>query len=66
MGIAHNFGPGELVDYVLSDFPREELEEVKLMKTKTTDAIHHIFKAGIARAVSEINSGKLWAKEEEK
>lgn len=65
MGIDHKFGPGELVDYVLSDFPPEELEEVQAMKQKAIDALHHIFKAGIARAVSEINAGKLWEKKEE-
>jgi PTH1 family peptidyl-tRNA hydrolase len=66
MGIAHNFGPGELVDYVLSDFPPEELEEVKQMKQKAIDSINHIFKAGITRAASDINSGRLWEKKEEK
>ena len=66
MGIDHNFGQGELVDYVLSDFLPEEIEEVNTMRQKAIDAINHILKSGITRALSDINSGRLWAPKEEK
>jgi PTH1 family peptidyl-tRNA hydrolase len=60
LGIGKNFGAGELVDYVLSDFLNEELPIVETMKDKAIDALLHLIKVGFARATSDINSEKLW------
>ncbi|MGB9701363.1 MAG: aminoacyl-tRNA hydrolase [Candidatus Kapaibacteriota bacterium] len=60
LGIGKNFGPGELVDYVLSDFNNEEFEAVEVMQSKAIDAINHLVTKGYSRAASDINSGKLW------
>ncbi len=59
-GIGKNFGKGELVDYVLSDFKEDELNERDLMIKKAVDAIEAFIRLGPARAMSLINSGKLW------
>jgi peptidyl-tRNA hydrolase, PTH1 family len=65
-GIGKGFEPGEMVDYVLSNFLLEEEENKEKMLEKAVDSIVHIIKAGKGRAISEINSGKIWAPKEEK
>ncbi len=60
-GIAKDFGPGELVDYVLSPFPDSDLDNLKLMIEKSVFTIEHIAKAGINRAMNDINSDRFWA-----
>jgi len=58
-GISRNFGPGELIDYVLSDFPEEEMPIVNGMQEKAERAIAYLIEQGFARASSDINSGKI-------
>ena len=60
-GIGNKFSPGNLVNYVLSDFDADEIEERDNMIQKAVDSLTHLIKTGnINRAMSEINSGKLW------
>ena len=55
-GIAKNFGPGELVRYVLNPFEYEEIPLRDAMIMRGAQAIEHVCKAGMARAASIINS----------
>lgn len=55
-GIGHEFGPGELVDYVLSPFPPEQEVLVEQMIADAVHALERIARIGIARATSEINA----------
>lgn len=66
MGIGKNFGQGELVDYVLSEFNSEEAEELKIAINKGVDALECVIKSGFQRAMSQINSEALWRPKEEK
>ncbi len=60
-GISKNFGPGGLVNYVLSNFKPEEKSELDLMINHAVISIEHLISSGNPnRAMSEINSGKLW------
>ncbi len=60
-GIAKNFGPGGLVDYVLSDFKPEEIEKRDIMIKKAVMAIEHLIALdNPTRAMSEINSGRIF------
>lgn len=63
LGIDKKFGPGELVDYVLNNFTEEEKIEVDNMLSNALKSVEHIIKAGFQRAMSEINSGKLFNEE---
>lgn len=65
LGIDKNFDFGGLVDYVLSDFTEKELVLVDIMLGHAVDAIEYIVKVGLQRAMSDINSEKLWVTEEE-
>jgi PTH1 family peptidyl-tRNA hydrolase len=58
-GISRNFGPGKLIDYVLSDFPEAEMPLVNEMKDKAEHAINYLIEWGFARASLDINSGKI-------
>jgi PTH1 family peptidyl-tRNA hydrolase len=60
LGIDKKFGPGELVDYVLSNFNDNEINEVDLMLENGLIAVEHLIKAGFERAMSDINSGNLF------
>jgi PTH1 family peptidyl-tRNA hydrolase len=62
-GIDKKFGAGELVDYVLSDFSPEENPAKNLMIQHAIESIEAIVTLGKARAMSEINSEKLWQSE---
>jgi PTH1 family peptidyl-tRNA hydrolase len=55
-GIDRNFGPGQLVDYVLSPFGADEREKRDAMILRGAEAIEHVMSAGIQRAPSAINS----------
>lgn len=59
-GIDRNFEDGKLVNYVLSPFNDDELEKRDSMVRKAVDAIEYIIRKGKSRAMSDINSGKLW------
>jgi len=59
-GIGKNFGPGELIDYVLSDFSPEEIDIKNAMIKTAIEAIEAIIKFGSSKAFSLINSGDLW------
>lgn len=64
-GIGKDFPSGGMVDYVLSDFPETQQTDVMDMIDKAIDSIEHIIKVGFSRAMSDINSERLW-KEEKK
>jgi peptidyl-tRNA hydrolase, PTH1 family len=57
-GIAKNFGPGELVEYVLSNFNPNEVELCNEMIQRSVSAIEQVMHAGTSRAISTINSGE--------
>ncbi|MCX6154726.1 MAG: aminoacyl-tRNA hydrolase [Candidatus Kapabacteria bacterium] len=59
-GIGKNFEPGAMVDYVLSNFAENEITQVDKMIKHSIDAIEHFLRYNPARAISEINSEKLW------
>lgn len=60
-GISKNFGPGGLVDYVLSNFKEEESADLKVMIDHSVRTIEHLILCNNSnRAMSEINSGRLW------
>ncbi len=59
-GIGHNFSSGELIDYVLSDFNKDEEKEVDFMIEKVIKAIEYFVMFESGRAMSEINSGNLF------
>ncbi len=55
LGIGRDFGPGELVDYVLSPFPPSQTEIVHQMLINAVDAIERIVLLGPEKAQHEIN-----------
>ncbi len=59
-GIDRDFGPGELVDYVLSPFSHEQEDGVSTMIEQSVQAIHHLLRTPFATACSDINSGQLF------
>jgi peptidyl-tRNA hydrolase len=60
MGISKNFGPGELVDYVLSEFTDEEWSgELTKSILKSVKALHNIAEHGTLKSMSDINADKL-------
>lgn len=60
LGIDKKFGQGELVEYVLSNFSESEFVEVDKMLVESVLAIEHLIKVGFDRAMSEINSRKIF------
>ena len=54
-GIGRDFGPGELVDYVLSPFPASESEALASMIDKAVKAVEQMARVGTDRAMQEIN-----------
>ncbi len=66
-GIGKDFGPGGMVEYVLSEFKESESEDLTLMINKACDAIEFIMKNNnIGRSMSAINSETIWKPKEEK
>jgi PTH1 family peptidyl-tRNA hydrolase len=63
-GIDRKFGPGELVDYVLSPFGKDEIENLEIMINNAVTSLDYLIRNPLSRAVSFINSGKLWKNEE--
>ncbi|MCX7909057.1 MAG: aminoacyl-tRNA hydrolase [Ignavibacteria bacterium] len=59
-GIGRNFGKNELVDYVLSPFEPEEIPIRDAMINRAIDAIEYLLIKGKSRAMSDVNSEKLW------
>lgn len=59
-GIGKNFPQGGMVDYVLSDFLEQEIEEKNLMVNKAVDSIEYFIQYGKTKAMTYINSEKLW------
>ncbi len=55
-GIGRDFGPGELVSYVLAPFPPAQEPLVEQMIADATSALELIARIGIARASSQINA----------
>jgi PTH1 family peptidyl-tRNA hydrolase len=56
-GIDKNFRPGEMVDYVLSDFKNIELPKLEIMLKETCKSLLNIINSeNTKRAISEINS----------
>ncbi len=64
-GIGKNFPPGGMVDYVLNKFDENEIFERNVMIKKSVEAIHYLLLKGPVRAMTDINSGKLWSPESE-
>lgn len=60
LGIDKNFGPGELVNYVLSEFAPEEWPEVKTTIIKGVKSIESLIENGLSTSMSLINSGELF------
>lgn len=54
-GIDRKFGPGELVDYVLSDFGADEVAARDAMITKAVEALKSIISLGPERAMQLVN-----------
>lgn len=52
-----------LTDFVLSEFREEETELLKKTVIKATESLEHFCKYIPERAMSDINSGKLWKQE---
>jgi len=59
-GIGRNFGENELVQYVLSPFEPEEIPIRDQMIARAVEAIEYLLLKGKSRAMSDINSEKLW------
>ncbi|MCX7735385.1 MAG: aminoacyl-tRNA hydrolase [Candidatus Kapabacteria bacterium] len=55
-----------LTDFVLSEFKEDEKDMLKETIKKAVEALEHFFKHIPERAMSDINSGKLWKEEPEK
>lgn len=59
-GIGRNFGENELVNYVLSPFEPEEIPMRDAMINRAVEAIEYLLLNNKSRAMSDINSEKLW------
>ncbi|MFN3305637.1 MAG: aminoacyl-tRNA hydrolase [Candidatus Kapaibacteriota bacterium] len=59
-GIGRNFGENELVDYVLSPFEPAEIPLRDAMINRAVEAIEYLLLTKKSRAMSDINSEKLW------
>lgn len=59
-GIGNDFPKGMLVEHVLSDFRDDEQQNLELMINHAIDAIETVIEFGAARAMTLINSERLW------
>ncbi len=59
-GIGRHFGENELVDYVLSPFEPDEIPLRDAMINRAVEAIEYLLLTNKSRAMSDINSEKLW------
>jgi PTH1 family peptidyl-tRNA hydrolase len=55
MGVGDDFHKGQQVDYVLSPFPREELDQLPEIMDRAGEMILAFCTMGIARAMSQYN-----------
>ena len=55
IGIGNNFGKGQQVDYVLSNFTKEEFEKLPPLITKANEIILSFSALGIERTMSQFN-----------
>lgn len=55
-GIDRLFGPGQLVDYVLSPFDASQSADLKTMIDKSCEAIRQVAKSGPTMAMQKINT----------
>jgi len=62
-GIGKNFPMGGMVDYVLSNFNESEIEQRDIMISNSVTAIEYLVKYGKIRAMTDINSERLWKSE---
>lgn len=62
-GIGKNFPQGGMVDFVLSDFLDSEIDEKNIMVKKAVDGIEYLIQFGKTKAMTDVNSEKLWNKE---
>ena len=62
-GIGKNFPQGGMVDYVLSDFLDGEIEEKNIMVKNAVDGIEYLIQHGKTKAMTDVNSEKLWNKD---
>lgn len=63
-GIGKNFSSGEMANYVLSDFNKDEINVRNDMIKKAVDSIETLIRLDPPRAMSLINSGNLWINSE--
>ncbi|MFP4527662.1 MAG: aminoacyl-tRNA hydrolase [Candidatus Kapaibacterium sp.] len=63
-GIGNRFEPGELTNYVLADFPKDEKALRDRMIANAVLAIEHIVRTSADRAMSDINSGRVFDEED--
>ena len=61
-GISKNFGAGELVNYVLSQFDEDEIPIRDQMLRDAVEALKYFIDNEPARAMSMINSGEIFKK----
>ncbi|MCG8388049.1 MAG: aminoacyl-tRNA hydrolase, partial [Cytophagales bacterium] len=54
-GVGNNFPKGRQVDYVLSNFSKQEFEELPLKIEKAMDMIRSFCTIGIAQTMSQYN-----------
>jgi PTH1 family peptidyl-tRNA hydrolase len=62
-GVGNDFGPGEMVEYVLGEFPVEQAELLQRMIDTGRDAVLTWIVEGTARAMTLVNREKKEAKE---
>lgn len=55
MGVGNDFPKGKQVDYVLSPFPREELDALPMLMDRAGEMILSFTTQGIARTMSQFN-----------
>ena len=58
LGVGNGFGPGEMVDYVLSGFKESEEEELGEMLNQAKDATLLWIAEGTAKAMNQVNARK--------
>lgn len=55
-GVGNDFAKGKQVDYVLSNFPQEELEQLPVLMDKAGEMVLSFSTIGISRTMSQYNS----------
>ncbi len=58
LGVGNAFGPGEMVDYVLSPFAADEEEELEGMIAEAKDAVLLWIAEGTGKAMNRVNARK--------